>query len=99
MYLDNIAAKIREHIPNERMPSGDVEELLRIYAVLLRAKGATVTYGDIHDAWAAWMVQQDQTHAALVAYEDLPADVQKEDRVFTKAVRSAAKECGQLEAS
>jgi hypothetical protein len=99
MYLDNIAAKIRERIPAERMPTGDVEALLRIYAVLLRAKGATVTYSDIHDAWAAWMVQRDRSHAALVAYENLPANIQEEDQIFTKALRSAAEECGHLQPS
>jgi hypothetical protein len=99
MYLDHIAAKIREHIPDERMPSGDAEELLLIYAVLLRAKGATVTYGDVHDAWSAWMVQRDREHAALLAYEDLPAHIRDADRVFTQAVRTAAQEIGQLGAS
>jgi hypothetical protein len=99
MYLDQIASKIREHIPEECMPKGNVEELLRFYAVLVRSKGASVTYSDVHDAWSVWMVQRDRDHAALVAYEDLPPDVQEEDRIFTKAVRRAAEELGQIEGS
>src|SRR6266446_1189119 len=99
MYLDRIASKIREYIPDERMPDGNAEELLRLYAVLLRSKGASVTYSDVHDAWSAWMVGRDRDHAALVAYEDLPSDVREEDRIFTKAVRRAAEELGQVKAS
>ena len=92
MYLDNIAQRIRKQIPTERMPDGDAEELLRLYAVLLRAKGTLVTDSDIHDAWSAWMMNRDKDHEALIAYEDLSADVQEEDRAFTKAVHRAAEE-------
>jgi hypothetical protein len=99
MYLDDLAAKIREHIPDERMPDGDANELLRIYAVLLRAKGADVTRSDIHDAWSAWMAKRDGEHASLVPYENLPEDVREEDRVFATAVRRAADQFGQKGAS
>lgn len=99
MYLDRIAAKIREHIPDERMPDGNVEELLHLYAVLLRSKGGDVTYSDVHDAWSAWMVQRDRDHAALVAYEDLPPDVREADRIFAKAVQRAAEELRQVKGS
>jgi len=99
MYLDDIAAKIRAHIPKDRMPDGDADELLRIYAVLLRAKGADVTRSDIHDAWSAWMAKRDSAHASLVAYENLPEDVQEEDRVFATAVRRASAQSGQPGAS
>ena len=99
MYLDDLAAKIREHIPDERMPDGDANELLRIYAVLLRAKGTDVTRSDIHDAWSAWMAKRDGEHASLVAYDNLPEDVREEDRVFATAVRRAADQSGQKGAS
>ncbi len=94
MYLDDVAATIRQHIPDDRMPDGDAEELLRIYAVLLRAKGANVTCSDIHDAWAAWMATRDGGHASLVAYESLPEAVRKEDEVFAKAIQLAASQAG-----
>jgi hypothetical protein len=99
MYLDDIAAKIRAHIPPDRMPDGRADELLRIYAVLLRAKGADATLSDIHDAWSAWMATRDGAHTSLVAYEDLPEDVREEDRVFAMAVRRAAEQSGQEGAS
>lgn len=95
MYLDNIAIRIRAHIPDERMPKGDANELLRLYAVLLRAKGADVTDSDIHDAWSAWMANRNKQHESLIAFRELTSNVQEEDRVFTKAVRLAAAELGQ----
>ena len=96
MYLDDLAAKIRAHIPDNRMPDGDADDLLRLYAVLLRAKGSHVTRSDIHDAWSAWMAKRDGEHASLVAYEDLAKDVREEDRVFATAVQRAADQLGQL---
>ncbi len=94
MYLDNIAARIRAHIPTDRMPDGDADALLRLYAVLLRAKGSSVTQSDIHDAWSAWMSMRDNKHESLVAYKDLPSEVRNEDRIFAIAVRRAADEMG-----
>lgn len=99
MYLDDLAVKIRAHIPGDRMPDAGADELLRLYAVLLRAKGASVTQSDIHDAWSAWMAKRDSEHVSLVAYEDLDQDVREEDRVFATAIRRAADQVGQSDAS
>jgi hypothetical protein len=90
MYLDEHAASIRARIPSGRLPDNGVPELMRLYAVLLRVKGSNVTESDIHDAWSAWMVGHDPHHAAIIPYEELPKDVQEEDRVFMLAVQSAA---------
>lgn len=92
MYLKDIAATIRTHIPDESMPGVGAEDLLTSYAVLLRAKGTNVTNSDIHDAWAAWIVRSDPTHDALVPYDELTVDVQEQDLVFATAVRRAAEE-------
>jgi hypothetical protein len=92
MYLDDLAAKIRSHIPEQRMPDGNADELLRMYAVLLRAKGADVTCSDVHDAWSAWMARRDGEHASLVEHEKLSNEVREEDRVFATAIRRAAEE-------
>lgn len=99
MYLDDLAAQIRAHIPEDRMPEGDADDLLRAYAVLLRAKGAQVTLSDIHDAWSVWIANRDPEHASLVSYENLPEEVQEQDRVFATAVRRAAEELGRPKAS
>lgn len=92
MYLDDIAAVIRSHIPDEQMPSGDAQDLLRLYAVLLRSKGGSVTNSDIHDAWASWMAKSDDTHESLVPFDELAADVRVQDAPFAVAVRRAAEE-------
>lgn len=94
MYLDELAAKIRAYIPEDRMPEGEADDLLRVYAVLLRAKGVDVTLSDVHDAWSAWMANRDGGHPSLLAFENLPADLQEADRVFAQAVRKAASDMG-----
>jgi len=99
MYLNDLAATIRTHIPDNRMPDTNADELLRLYAVLLRVKGANVTHSDIHDAWAAWMASRDGSHESLMPYEDLPESVREEDRVFARAVRRAANQVGRDETS
>ncbi|MDX9911473.1 MAG: hypothetical protein RBS39_06560 [Phycisphaerales bacterium] len=94
MYLDSIAAAIRAHVPEKHIPTGNTDELFRLYAVLLRSKGSHVTNGDIHDAWSAWMVRQDNNHESLLPYDDLDEKVREQDRVFATAVRRAADELG-----
>lgn len=99
MYLDDLAATIRGHVPNDRMPNGDSSDLFRLYAILLRAKGASVTQSDVHDAWSAWMAMRDGEHTSLVPYDKLPEDVREEDRVFATAIRKAADQLGQAAGS
>jgi hypothetical protein len=99
MYLDELAASIRRHIPQQHVPDGDTDELFRAYAVLLQAKGTCVTQSDVHDAWAAWMAGRDGKHEALVPYSELPEDVRDQDRIFTAAIRAAAGEAGRSEGS
>lgn len=94
MYLENLAASIRAHIPEERLPTADADELLMLYAVLLRAKGADVTLSDVHDTWAAWMAQRDPQHEALLPFDELSDAVQEQDQVFATAIRAAADETG-----
>lgn len=98
MYLDDLAAKIREHIPENRIPNSNAEDLFRLYAFLLRAKGASVTESDIHDAWSIWMAKRDVDHESLVPYENLSEEVREEDRIFATAVQRAADDLEQSEA-
>ncbi|MEO7100017.1 MAG: hypothetical protein ABI162_11690 [Luteolibacter sp.] len=76
------------------MPDENADDLLRLYALLVRSKGCKVTQSDIHDAWCIWMAKRDLQHISLVPYEELPPDVKEQDEVFVKAVRRAAKELG-----
>ena len=89
MYLDEIASVIRSHVPQGRLPEGESEELLLMYAVLARAKGESVTCSDVHDAWSAWITKRNPKHAALVEYSQLPEEVRREDLVFVEAIRQA----------
>jgi hypothetical protein len=95
MYLDDIAAAIRVHIPKDRVPQGDTTDLFRDYAVLLRAKGVGVTLSDVHDAWSTWMARQGGDHASLVPYEHLPDKIREEDRIFATAIQRASLQLGQ----
>lgn len=94
MYLDALAVSIKSHIPVERMPDGDSDELIRAYAVLLRAKGTGVTESDVHDAWAAWMAKREADHPSLVPYEQLTDDIRAQDAVFVRAIHRAAMDSG-----
>jgi hypothetical protein len=95
MYLDDIAEAIGAQIPKERLPEGDSADLLRNYAVLLRAKGGDVSLSDVHDAWSAWMAGRNHEHTSLVAFEHLPDQTKEEDRVFATAIRRASFQLGQ----
>ncbi|WP_445513770.1 RipA family octameric membrane protein [Stenotrophomonas sp. 3(2025)] len=92
MYLDELASAILARIPEGRMPHEDTKELLKIYAVLARAKGTDVTCSDVHDAWSAWMSGRDPSHESLVPFEVLPDHVKAEDAIFADAIRAAALE-------
>ncbi len=91
-YIADIAAQIRATVPPELLPAGDTDELFLIYAVLVLAKGDRVDPRDIHNAWAAWMSTEDPSHESIVPYEELPADVLREDTPFLNAVRKVARD-------
>lgn len=89
MYLDEIAREIAAALKPGDLPEDDgVERLLRTYAVLARAKGASVTSEDIHDAWAAWMADRDPDHPSVKPFSELDDETKSEDYPFTEAVRS-----------
>jgi hypothetical protein len=94
MYLDDLASSIRSHVSRTLLPEGDSDELFRLYAVLLRAKGSSTTESDVHDAWSAWMAIQDADHPSLVVYEDLDQSIREQDKAFATAIRTAASELG-----
>lgn len=77
------------------MPDENAEELLLLYAVLLRAKGTDITESDVHDAWSAWIASYDKDHESLVSYEELTPDVREQDGVFADAIQKAAQELEQ----
>ena len=88
-YLDEKAAEIRGEVPEELIPQ-DSDDLFRIYAVLMRAKGADVSPVDVHDAWVVWMQIRQPDHSALAPYETLDSETQDKDRPFVQAIRRVA---------
>ncbi|MFJ9998376.1 DUF7701 domain-containing protein [Streptomyces werraensis] len=93
-YLDPLADLIRSCLPPSARPPEGSDDLFRLYAVLLRAKGEGVTDEDVHDAWSAWMQTVDAGHAALVPFEDLPARTRAADAPYAEAIREAARRWG-----
>jgi hypothetical protein len=91
-YVDRLAAAIRAATPPDRLPEDDegLDELFRLYALLALVKGPSVTAGDVHDAWAVWMVNRgDRDHESVVPYQVLAPDVRAEDEPFAAAIRQA----------
>ena len=90
MYIEETAKKIGSFLPSGLLPQAENGELLQIYAVLLRAKGTSVTESDVHDAWSAWMVRQNPHHESLKPFNSLDSETQEQDQIFVEAIRKAA---------
>jgi hypothetical protein len=91
-YLDDVATTIRAHVPAEALPSGELDALFRLYAVLALAKGDKVTAEDVHNAWAAWMQASDPDHDSLRPVDELDDVTQAADEPYVDAIRAAARE-------
>lgn len=90
-YLDELAERIRANVPPDALPEGDTRSLFLLYAVLALAKGEQVTNRDVHNAWAAFMAQQDPGHESLVPFEELDSDTREEDTPYVLAIREAVR--------
>ncbi|MET9294846.1 hypothetical protein [Streptomyces sp. NPDC003077] len=90
-YLDPLAHLIRSCLPPDAEPPANSDDLFRIYAVLLQAKGEQVTDEDVHNAWSAWMQSVDDTHEALVPFHDLDPKTRAFDAPYAQAIRTAAR--------
>ncbi|MFE1341559.1 hypothetical protein ACFW6K_28260 [Streptomyces sp. NPDC058733] len=91
-YLDPLADLIRACLPPDAEPPEDSAALFRMYAVLLKAKGAEVTNEDVHDAWSAWMQTVNSAHEALIPYADLDPETRAFDAPYAEAIRRAARQ-------
>jgi hypothetical protein len=97
VYLDEAASTIRGFVPADRLPAENSDDLFRIYAVLLRAKGDAVTQSDIHDAWSLWAASRTPDHPAIVPNVELTEETRLQDEPFVEAVRKAAQKLGIVE--
>jgi hypothetical protein len=90
-YLDEIAGKVRAEVPTDLLPDeDDLDQLFRLYAVLVRAKGQATTNADVHDAWAAWMLGRGDNHESVKPYEQLDGETKQQDEPFLRAIRTVA---------
>jgi hypothetical protein len=88
-YLDELAVRIRDEVP-EAQRGEHALDLFRLYAVLALAKGESVDASDVHNAWAAWMQQQQPDHKALRPFEELDEETRAADSPFVRAIRAVA---------
>lgn len=88
-YVDELATEIQRHVPPRLLPTGDLQLLFRLYALLALSKGHSVTVEDVHNAWAVWMLQHDPHHRALEPFAALDADTQATDAPFVDAILAA----------
>lgn len=96
-YVEQIAAAIRAEIPSSSLPSGNVNDLFHLYAVLALTKGVDVTASDVHDAWSAWQTRQDSTHASIRPFDQLSQATQRQDAIFVRAIRNVASTLGSVD--
>jgi hypothetical protein len=86
-YIVDVAQRIRREVPPELMPEGDADPLFLMYALLALALGEKVRARDVHDAWAAWMSQQNPAHESIKPFDDLDEETQAQDKPFAEAIR------------
>jgi len=89
-YIDEVKAKLLNHV---KIGKG----LQNVYALLVLVKGENVTLKDVHDAWSVninqtWDFAQYGNHHSLVAFNELPKEVQDKDQLYVDAIKAVAKE-------
>ena len=89
-YLDHIARDIERAIPAQTRPADDAQAMYRLYALLVLTRGTGTSLADVHNAWSVWMLERGMDHESLVPFEELPAEVQREDEPFQRAIISIA---------
>lgn len=90
-YIEKLASKIKSEVDPSLIPDQqDSDKLFEIYAVLMLAKGISVTNEDVHNAWSAWMSFTAPNHPSIVPYETLSKSLQDQDTAFKEAIIKVA---------
>lgn len=86
-YLQTVANKIKSEVPVDVLPDAPNTNLLfNMYATLLLAKGSSVTLEDVHNAWVAWMSEENTSHASIKPFKDLDKETQLQDKPYLDAI-------------
>jgi hypothetical protein len=89
-YIEEIATAIYRRVhPDGSLPEEE-RGLYLIYAVLALSVGKRTTRRHVHDAWSAWKATTDPEHDSIQPFEDLEADVQREDQPFVRAIHDVS---------
>lgn len=86
-YIVDVAQQIKREVQPALIPEGDTDSLFLIYAALALAVGEKVRARDVHNAWAAWMSQQNPAHESIKPFDDLDEETQAQDEPFAEAIR------------
>jgi hypothetical protein len=89
-YIEAIANAIRAEVPRSDLPKEPTDDLFVTYAMLLLAKGNRTEPADVHNAWVAWMVNRGERHPAMVPFDQLDIEVQRQDGPFLTAILRVA---------
>ena len=89
-YITDLARQIRKEIASDLLPSGDLDLLFELYALLALAKGTAVDEQDVHNAWVVWMDHSGRRHRAVKPFDELGVATQQQDSPFVNAIRSVA---------
>jgi hypothetical protein len=98
-YIEQLAKRIRRHVPSDVMPQGDLDALFLSYAALALAKGRDVSRQDVHNSWAAWMASQHPSHESIKPFDELDEETRQEDDPYVAAIRRALEETADATAS
>jgi hypothetical protein len=86
-YIDSLAMRIEQALPEQLRPKQDALSLYRLYALLTLVKGRDVTLENVHDAWSSWQSASDPDHDAIRPFAELDEETREKDRPYMVAIQ------------
>lgn len=88
-YIDEVREELAKHVKVGR-------GLMRVYSVLVMAKGEETTLKDVHDAWAVnindnWNKAKLGDHWSVIPFKQLNPETQVKDQEFVDGIRETAR--------
>lgn len=105
-YATFVTSRLSDMLHPETMKPGDGATLMRMYAVLVFAKGENVTLEDVHDVWSLWKTGEGWTYGEvknnaakvtpyLVPFADITDEIAAYDQPYVDAIKQVAREYGE----